>query len=66
MSTMQTHLEDYLRLRRALGFTLTWPGHVLPDPKMKVTTRVPTAAEPVVRSIRLVWLVQAAGSRVTL
>ena len=24
MSTMQTHLEDYLRLRRALGFKLTW------------------------------------------
>ena len=39
---------------------------LITGPKMKVTTRVRTAAEPVVRSIRCVLLVQAAGSRVTL
>jgi integrase/recombinase XerD len=31
VSTLQTHLEEYLRLRRALGFELVWPGHVLPQ-----------------------------------
>lgn len=30
MTTMQVHLEEYLRLRRALGFQLAWPGHMLP------------------------------------
>jgi integrase len=28
---MQTHLQEYLRLRRALGFKLVWPGQVLPQ-----------------------------------
>jgi integrase len=28
---LRRHLEDYLRLRRALGFKLAFPGHVLPS-----------------------------------
>jgi hypothetical protein len=31
MSDMRRHLEDYLRLRRALGFKLEFPGLVLPS-----------------------------------
>lgn len=31
MSEMTRHLEDYLRLRRALGFKLEFPGSVLPS-----------------------------------
>ncbi len=31
MSELHRHLEDYLRLRRALGFKLAFPGHVLPS-----------------------------------
>lgn len=31
MSSMRDHVQDYLRLRRALGFKLAWPGHVLPQ-----------------------------------
>lgn len=68
MSTMQSHLEDYLRLRRALGFNLTWPGHVLPQfvtwlegtGSETITTeaaiswaRLSTAANPITLSHRL-------------
>lgn len=31
MSELSGHLEDYLRLRRTLGFKLEFPGHVLPS-----------------------------------
>ena len=31
MSTLDSHLENYLRLRRALGFKLKFPGQVLPQ-----------------------------------
>lgn len=31
MSELHQHLEDYLRLRRALGFKLAFPGQVLPS-----------------------------------
>jgi integrase len=31
MSGLAGHVEDYLRLRRALGFRLRFPGQVLPD-----------------------------------
>lgn len=31
MSDLASHLEDYLRMRRALGFKLTFPGQVLPQ-----------------------------------
>ncbi len=29
MSDLLRHVDDYLRLRRALGFKLEWPGHLL-------------------------------------
>ena len=28
---MHAHVQQYLRLRRALGFKLAWPGHILPQ-----------------------------------
>jgi integrase/recombinase XerD len=31
MSELGRHLENYLRLRRALGFKLEFPGYVLPS-----------------------------------
>ena len=31
MSNLASHVDDYLRLRRALGFKLEWPGHLLPQ-----------------------------------
>ena len=31
MSELSAHLDDYLRLRRALGFKLDYPGHALPQ-----------------------------------
>ena len=31
MSELRRHLDDYLRLRRALGFKLRFPGQVLPS-----------------------------------
>jgi len=31
MSDLSRHVDDYLRLRRALGFKLEWPGHLLPQ-----------------------------------
>jgi len=31
MSELSKHLDDYLRLRRALGFKLTYPGRALPQ-----------------------------------
>ncbi len=29
MSELARHVDDYLRLRRSLGFKLEWPGHLL-------------------------------------
>jgi len=29
MSELRRHVDDYLRLRRSLGFKLEWPGHLL-------------------------------------
>ncbi len=31
VSNLACHVDDYLRLRRALGFKLEWPGHLLPQ-----------------------------------
>ena len=28
---MHAHVQQYLQLRRALGFKLAWPGHILPQ-----------------------------------
>jgi integrase len=49
---MQTHLEEYLRLRRALGFQLTWPGHVLPQ---FVTWLQGTGAETITTEAAITW-----------
>src|SRR5260370_4068181 len=31
VSNLACHVDDYLRLRRSLGFNLEWPGHLLPQ-----------------------------------
>jgi integrase/recombinase XerD len=31
MSDLACHVDEYLRLRRSLGFKLEWPGHLLPQ-----------------------------------
>jgi integrase/recombinase XerD len=31
VSNLACHVDDYLRLRRALGFKLEWPGHLRPQ-----------------------------------
>lgn len=49
---MQTHLADYLRLRRALGFKLTWPGHVLPQ---FVTWLEDAGAEAITTEAAITW-----------
>jgi len=68
VSPMAAHLDDYLRLRRALGFKLAWPGHVLPQfvtwlegtgsatitTEAAITwTRLSTSAHPITLSHRL-------------
>lgn len=52
MNTMQTHLEEYLRLRRALGFKLEWPGHVLPQ---FVTWLEGTGSETITTEAAITW-----------
>ena len=52
MSTMQIHLDEYLRLRRALGFKLTQPGHVLPQ---FVTWLHSTGAETITSEAAITW-----------
>jgi integrase/recombinase XerD len=49
---MQLHLEEYLRLRRALGFELAWPGHVLPQ---FVTWLEATGAETITTEAAISW-----------
>ena len=49
---MRTHLEDYLRLRRALGFKLIQPGHVLPQ---FVTWLEGTGAETITIDAAITW-----------
>jgi integrase/recombinase XerD len=62
--TMQTHLEDYLRLRRALGFKLTQPGHVLPQ---FVTWLEGTGAETITTDAAITWArLSTAASPMTL
>lgn len=64
MSTMHTQLEDYLRLRRALGFQLTWPGHVLPQ---FVTWLEDTGAETITAEAAITWArLSTAASPITL
>ena len=52
MSTMQTHLAEYLRLRRALGFQLVWPGHVL---SQFVTWLEDTGSEAITTKAAIAW-----------
>ena len=64
MNTMHTHLEDYLRLRRALGFKLTGPGHVLPQ---FVTWLESTGAETITTEAAITWArLSTAASPITL
>ena len=64
MSTLHTHLEDYLRLRRALGFKLTWPGHVLPQ---FVTWLEGTGSETITTEAAISWTrLSAAANPITL
>jgi integrase/recombinase XerD len=61
---MQSHLEDYLRLRRALGFKLTWPGHVLPQ---FVTWLEGTGSETITTEAAISWArLSAAANPITL
>lgn len=52
MNTMQAHLDEYLRLRRALGFKLAWPGHVLPQ---FVTWLEATGSETITTEAAITW-----------
>ena len=52
MNTMAAHLEEYLRLRRALGFKLAWPGHVLPQ---FVTWLEATGSETITTEAAITW-----------
>lgn len=52
MNTMQTHAEEYLRLRRALGFKLEYPGHALPQ---FVTWLQGTGAETITAEAAIAW-----------
>ncbi len=64
MNTMHTHLEDYLRLRRSLGFKLTGPGHVLPQ---FVTWLETTGAESITTDAAITWArLSTAASPITL
>lgn len=64
MITMQIHLEEYLRLRRALGFQLTWPGHVLPQ---FVTWLDSTGAQTITTEAAITWVrLSTAANPITL
>ena len=52
MSALTAHVADYLRLRRALGFTLTEPGHVLPQ---FVTWLEATGSETITVEAAIAW-----------
>jgi hypothetical protein len=66
VSTLQVHLEEYLRLRRALGFKLVWPGHVLPQ---FLAWLEDTGAETITTEAAIAWSrlsVAAAASPITM
>jgi hypothetical protein len=52
VSALTAHVADYLRLRRALGFTLTEPGHVLPQ---FVTWLEATGSETITVEAAIAW-----------
>lgn len=49
---MQNHVEEYLRLRRALGFKLVWPGHLLPQ---FVTWLEGTGSQTITIELAVAW-----------
>jgi integrase/recombinase XerD len=58
MSGLSDHLEDYLRLRRALGFKLRFPGHVLPSLVSFLET---AGATTVTAELAIAWAGQPQG-----
>jgi integrase/recombinase XerD len=58
VSGLQRHVADYLRLRRALGFKLTQPGHVLPQ---FVAWLEATGQEGITVEAAIRWAQQPAG-----
>jgi integrase/recombinase XerD len=58
MSELSRHLEDYLRLRRALGFRLEFPGLVLPS---LVSYLEAAGAATVTAELAIAWAGQPRG-----
>ncbi len=58
MTGMRAHLEDYLRLRRGLGFKLTYPGYVLPS---LVSYLEQAGAATITAELAIEWAGQPAG-----
>lgn len=52
MADLAGHVQDYLRLRRALGFKLTFEGHVLPQ---LVTYLTAAGARTVTTDLAIAW-----------
>jgi integrase/recombinase XerD len=52
MNNLDRHLQDYLNLRRALGFKLAFPGHVLPQ---FVTYLEAAGADTVTVELAIAW-----------
>jgi integrase len=58
MTGMRAHLEDYLRLRRSLGFKLTYPGYVLPS---LISYLEQAGAATITAELAIAWAGQPAG-----
>jgi integrase len=58
MSGLAGHVEDYLRLRRALGFKLRFPGQVLPALAAYLEA---AGAETVTAELAIAWAAQPQG-----
>ena len=58
MSGLAGHVQDYLRLRRALGFKLRFPGQVLPDLAAYLQAAVATT---VTAELAIAWAGQPQG-----
>lgn len=58
MSELHRHLEDYLRLRRALGFKLEFPGLVLPS---LIGYLEAAGAATVIAELAIAWAGQPSG-----
>ena len=60
MSALAAHVADYLRLRRALGFKLVWPGHVLPQ---FVTWLEASGSETITTEAAVAWARLSEGAQ---